>query len=1096
MTRLTGKIKWFDIEKRYGFIERPNTVDIFVHGNDIQNRQMLKQGQGVEFEIGPGLKGPQARNVFVLAEDDYTSQSQANSPTNVSFLTTNSDVRSEPTLTPESGFAQNVELLTDAIGNFFLQKYGDHIEEKDKSLLGTILNSSGLSFQTFEFAFAINGGPVSIPDDIFYANKVFDLWEILQPIMVANKGNRLLQLFCKGILNPFLNEISDDNADTLRQLYFAKSNANFGYTRYLNSSFLGRAEFDSGRALNDINPRLADAYYQQSIKHLLRARKVGIKEDRFNYGMVGVANYYLAQSLSGEQRSNQLLMAIENLERAEDLGDRSTEHFVFLGNALLENAEETNLKTEYQRAVDKLQQAFSQEPTGSNIIVSLARANLLLGICTIRSNRESGTAQLKEAVRLFDLFESLESPTNYSHDAMRGRRGQAYLQLWYVEKNINSLNSAIDDLDQASATYRHNLANALFERYNAFRDSDHAEDLKRARDINDQIHLLDSKNKSHLKQRGRIYSSWTELFSDLSTLDVAIDSFLNCLPTADPEITEYLGAVYADRGRRVGSEGDFRTAIQWLEKTNELVDRRTKKFGLLPKVYRELAQIIERRNSQEAILYYDKAIQLVRLRFDKDTSISAEELDQYNGILGTNYYNRYDLSGDPEDIYLAREYYQGCYDLGSRNPTLLALFGNACLKIAKITGEQEERKGFTEDAIKYLELSREQGNDNSANFSKLGEAYLRLYKHYGERDNLGKALMMFLESLAKGNESPENYGLIGDCYYAQSRYENSVENLYRALDFKRKSREKGFEVDGEEQGNRLSWKEHHSLVGRIHLVLFERDGRGTEHFVAGLNSICEAARDSTNWPWPVCQLAEVIDKYPEMIDQAALERMGLTPYPNASVWQKFLKKDSYSLWVEGATLSAIRPETKRNILGGKSEAYVEDDPHGLLSATFVFKPPIKKENIPLRRRIARLREERERTVQLTQYLNDIGDNRFLVPTPLEIIDLEDTAVYCMRRAIGRTIGDVIQRDSSSYAKKAVRTTLDFLAAYHAWHPAPQELSSETLTGSRDFHERWINTSDSGNRITGYVCGRDYKNTATSLRGHRTTSDFGKERLSY
>src|SRR5215203_3075419 len=117
-----------------------------------------------------------------------------------------------------------------------------------------------------------------------------------------------------------------------------------------------------------------------------------------------------------------------------------------------------------------------------------------------------------------------------------------------------------------------------------------------------------------------------------------------------------------------------------------------------------------------------------------------------------------------------------------------------------------------------------------------------------------------------------------------------------------------------------------------------------------------------------------------MIDQAALERIELTPYPNPSVWQKFLKKDSYSLWVEGATLSAKRPETKRNILGGKSEAYVEDDPHGLLSATFVFKPPIKKENIPLRRRIARLREERERTVQLTRYLNDIGDNRFLVPT--------------------------------------------------------------------------------------------------------------------
>src|ERR1051326_4269545 len=480
MKRLTGTIKWFDTQKCYGFIERPNTADIFVHGNDVQGGrpESLQQGLEVEFEIGPGPKGPQARRVRLLAENDSTSQSQVNSPTNVSNLTTNGQVKSESGLTSESRSTENVEQLIAAIGNFFFQIYGTVIEKKDKGFLANILDSSGLSFQCVDFAFAVNDEAVPMPDDIFDANKVFHLWEILQPIMVAHKGDRLLQLFCKGILNPFLNEISDDNASTLTGLYLARSTANFEYTRYLNSSFLGVAEFDSARALNDIDPQLADAYYRQSLKHLLQARRLGIKEDRYNYGMVGVANYYLARSLSGEPRSNQLLTAIENLELAEDLGDLSTEHFVFLGNALLEHAEETNLTTEFQRAINKLQQAFTQEPTSSNIVVSLARANLLLGISTIRSSRESGTGQLKEAVRLFDLFESLDSPKNYSEEAMKGRRGQAYLQLWYVEKDINSLNKAIHDLDQTAGTYRHNLANALFELYNTFRDPAHSEDRK------------------------------------------------------------------------------------------------------------------------------------------------------------------------------------------------------------------------------------------------------------------------------------------------------------------------------------------------------------------------------------------------------------------------------------------------------------------------------------------------------------------------------------------------------------------------------------------------------------------------------------------
>jgi len=57
-----GKIKWFSIEKGYGFIEQESGSDLFVHANDV-NGAALQEGDSVEFEIGEGKKGPCAKDV-------------------------------------------------------------------------------------------------------------------------------------------------------------------------------------------------------------------------------------------------------------------------------------------------------------------------------------------------------------------------------------------------------------------------------------------------------------------------------------------------------------------------------------------------------------------------------------------------------------------------------------------------------------------------------------------------------------------------------------------------------------------------------------------------------------------------------------------------------------------------------------------------------------------------------------------------------------------------------------------------------------------------------------------------------------------------
>jgi CspA family cold shock protein len=62
--RITGKVKWFNNAKGYGFIEREGGNDVFVHFSAIQGSgfRTLEEGQQVEFEIVEGPKGPQAGN--------------------------------------------------------------------------------------------------------------------------------------------------------------------------------------------------------------------------------------------------------------------------------------------------------------------------------------------------------------------------------------------------------------------------------------------------------------------------------------------------------------------------------------------------------------------------------------------------------------------------------------------------------------------------------------------------------------------------------------------------------------------------------------------------------------------------------------------------------------------------------------------------------------------------------------------------------------------------------------------------------------------------------------------------------------------------
>ncbi len=65
MSRITGRVKWFNDAKGFGFIEREGGPDVFVHYSAIQGEgfKSLKENDRVEFEVREGPKGLQAANV-------------------------------------------------------------------------------------------------------------------------------------------------------------------------------------------------------------------------------------------------------------------------------------------------------------------------------------------------------------------------------------------------------------------------------------------------------------------------------------------------------------------------------------------------------------------------------------------------------------------------------------------------------------------------------------------------------------------------------------------------------------------------------------------------------------------------------------------------------------------------------------------------------------------------------------------------------------------------------------------------------------------------------------------------------------------------
>ncbi len=76
--REIGTVKWFNSGKGYGFIQRENKSDVFVHFRNIvgTGHRSLNDGERVSFIVAQGEKGPQAMEVKVITDKDTVESSE------------------------------------------------------------------------------------------------------------------------------------------------------------------------------------------------------------------------------------------------------------------------------------------------------------------------------------------------------------------------------------------------------------------------------------------------------------------------------------------------------------------------------------------------------------------------------------------------------------------------------------------------------------------------------------------------------------------------------------------------------------------------------------------------------------------------------------------------------------------------------------------------------------------------------------------------------------------------------------------------------------------------------------------------------------
>jgi tetratricopeptide (TPR) repeat protein len=379
------------------------------------------------------------------------------------------------------------------------------------------------------------------------------------------------------------------------------------------------------------------------------------------------------------------------------------------------------------------------------------------------------------------------------------------------------------------------------------------------------------------------------------------------------------------------------------------------------------------------------------------------------------------------------------------NPELVSQYGNCCLHLAKQllrdNGDSERIAELLEEAAESLsaaaQAAESAGNVVSDSFqlvvthSKAGEAYLRLCTFGGSEEAGRRAIESFERAIELGNTSPELLGLLGDAYYRIFQINRDHSLVQQVLKYKRMARDAGGES-----------RENLSLSAKLAIIEWEDSGE-KRCLSDAITWIAEAHEMSPSWPWPPFQIAELCDRIGTDAFRAALGTVSATRQHLRLVE---IASSNERLLIElGCSLVLQNEEFGTKRLGGRQPVYVMEDPHRLLSGSYVFKETDERNAT----------RDRDVIHAFSTFVRQHGIRGIRLPEPLGIFPQEQgRVVYVMRRARGHHLGRAViaaKREGRESPVKDFQRALTILAAYHAWgltvSTAPQ---AEVLSFTRAY----------------------------------------------
>ncbi|MEU8240624.1 hypothetical protein AB0C07_20470 [Actinoplanes missouriensis] len=301
--------------------------------------------------------------------------------------------------------------------------------------------------------------------------------------------------------------------------------------------------------------------------------------------------------------------------------------------------------------------------------------------------------------------------------------------------------------------------------------------------------------------------------------------------------------------------------------------------------------------------------------------------------------------------------------------------------------------------------------------SYLGEAYLRLHAVNRSSEDLASAISWLDRSVSNGNDSEAVFGLVGDAHYRAGRQNGTPASFRAALEWKQRARE----------ANAARWtgRENWSVSAACHRELWKLEHRVAD-FTEAVRCSWAAAETDATWPWPLLQLLNLAEEAgpDEVAAVISDERLAATTVASL-VAERGL--DRLRLLV--AERAAGNRQFRTHTLGGRSQTFVLNDPHQLLSVSLVIKPADRADALA----------EADRARSLDLHLRTTGAPEWMqVPAVLGVVPSPLTSgpvnyAYVTRRAYGRSLAMVIQdRRQAQTGITDTQRAARFLARIHGW----------------------------------------------------------------